>query len=429
MKVLVLGGGGREHAIVSMFAQSIHVDGIYCVPGNGGIAQQAIIADVDANDPIAIAEWAAAHAIDLTVVGPENLLAAGIVDIFQERKLAIFGPNRQAAQLEASKIFTKECCTRWKIPTASYAVFDQPEAAKAYIQEQGVPIVIKPDGLCAGKGTIVASNMNEALGAVTLIMEDRVFGEAGRRILVEEALIGEEVSVLALCDGKTFTVLPSAQDHKRLLDGAQGPNTGGMGAYSPAPLMTDDLRETITRQMIEPTLTGLQREGIVFTGILYAGIMLTEQGPMLLEYNVRFGDPEAQAVLPRLKTDIMDVMQACIQGTLSPCALEWDRRSSVCVVAASAGYPGESEPGKIITGLEDATALPDTIVYHAGTKISGKTIMTAGGRVLNVTALDASIDQAVRKAYQAMEKIHFEGMQYRRDIAWRVVQALPEVAS
>ncbi len=422
MKVLVVGGGGREHALVWKLAQSRRVKKLYCAPGNGGIAQLAELVDLSPEDPLALTKWAAEHRIDLTVVGPEGALAQGIVDEFTQRHLPIVGPTRQAAQLETSKAFAKEFCHRTKIATPRYAIFDQPEAAKAYIKEQGVPIVVKADGLCGGKGAIVATTMNEALGAVSLIMEDQIFGAAGRRIVIEEALTGDEVSILAICDGKTATILPSAQDHKRLLAGDKGPNTGGMGAYSPAPVLTEMMLTAITQHIIQPTLTGLTREGLPYCGILYAGLMLTSRGPMVLEFNARFGDPEAQTILPRLKTDLVTVLEASVNGTLEHLTLEWDPRPCVCVVAASGGYPGEYERGKPISGLEEAAQLPDVVIFHAGTKREGQRYFTWGGRVLNVVALGPTVEQAVKQAYQAMEHITFEGMQYRRDIAWRAVR-------
>ena len=423
MKILVVGGGGREHALVWKLAQSPRVKKLYCAPGNGGIAQLAELVDLSPDQPVELARWSEEHRMDLVVVGPEHALAGGIVDECAARGLPVIGPSRQAAQLESSKAFAKEFCTRHQIPTPRFAVFDQADAAKSYIKEQGVPIVVKADGLCAGKGTIVAATMSEALGAVSLIMEDRLFGDAGRRVVIEQMLTGDEVSVMAIVDGHTAALLPSAQDHKRLLDGDKGPNTGGMGAYSPTPLMTNTLLATIRRDVIAPTVAGLRREGLTYCGVLYAGIMVTEHGPQVLEFNVRFGDPELQAVLPRLQTDVVDVLTAALDGTLANLPLTWDARACVSVVAASKGYPGEYERGKPIAGLDQALDLPDVLVFHAGTKREGSRVFTWGGRVLNIVALDDDLEGALKKAYGAFDTIHFEGMQYRRDIGWRALKA------
>ena len=422
MRVLVIGSGGREHALVWKLSQSPEVDALFCAPGNGGISELAELVDIGAEDLEALAEFAEAKDIDLTVVGPEGPLAKGIVDVFEKRGLRIFGPNKAATRLESSKAFAKNLLKKSHVPTAQFAVFDDPQAARAYVRQLGAPIVIKADGLCGGKGILVANTLSGSLGAIDLFMEDRIFKQAGERIIVEEKLYGEEVSIIVVTDGTTAVPLLSAQDHKRLLDHDKGPNTGGMGAYSPAPLVTDQLSGTILDHIIEPTLKGLAREGILFKGALYAGLMITPEGPKVLEFNVRFGDPELQAILPLMKSDLATLLDDAVEGRLSPDACQWETGSCVCVVLASGGYPGEFQIGKEIRGLEALRAREDLVVFHAGTKREPRRCVSWGGRVLDVVALDHDIEGAVKKVYEAIEGITFEGMVCRRDIGWRALK-------
>ncbi len=426
LKMLVIGAGGREHAIVWKLSQNPRVKRIYCAPGNGGIGQHAQIVNIGVEDIKALATFAEEKEIDLTVVGPEASLVQGIVDEFHKRSLAIFGPSKQAAQLEGSKVFAKQLMRKLGVPTAEFEVFDDPEDAKYYIKQTGVPLVVKADGLCAGKGAIIASTLGEALGAVALIMEDRIFGEAGRRVVIERFLHGEEASILAFSDGEHLLLLDSCQDHKRAFDEDKGPNTGGMGAYSPAPVVNEQMLALIKDQIMQPVVKGMAQRGTPFVGILYAGVMLTEQGPQVLEFNVRFGDPETQAVLPRLKTDLVELIEATINERLDEVHLDWDSRPCVCVALASGGYPGNYEKGKVIAGLEEVEKLPDTFVFHAGTrKLIEATpqprYLTDGGRVLNVAALGDDVKGAIDRAYEAVGKIHFDGVHYRKDIGQRAL--------
>jgi phosphoribosylamine--glycine ligase len=403
-------------------SQSPEVDGLFCAPGNGGIGQLAELVDIGAEDIESLAEFAETKDIDLTVVGPEAPLAKGVVDAFEKRGLRIFGPNKAAARLESSKAFAKNLMKKSHVPTAQFAVFDDPQAARAYVRQLGAPIVIKADGLCGGKGTIVANTLSEALGAIDLLMEDRIFKQAGERIVVEERLVGEEVSIIVITDGTTAVPLLASQDHKRLLDHDKGPNTGGMGAYAPAPIVTDELAKLIMEQVIQPTLKGLANEGVLFKGVLYAGLMMTQEGPKVLEFNVRFGDPELQAILPLLKSDLVPLLDDTVEGRLSPEGCQWEAGSCVCVVLASGGYPGEFAIGKEIRGLDAVQDREGLLVLHAGTKRDGKRFVSWGGRVLNVVARDTDIEQAVKKAYEAIEAIAFDGMLYRKDIAWRALK-------
>ncbi|MFH0917756.1 MAG: phosphoribosylamine--glycine ligase [Candidatus Omnitrophota bacterium] len=422
MRILVIGSGGREHALVWKIAQSKLCDKVFCAPGNGGIAQIVECIDIQADDIAGLLKFARKEKIDLTVVGPEKALALGIVDEFTKAGLKIFGPNKHAAKLEASKVFSKELMERYKVPTAKFKVFDSPDKAKAYIESTGVPCVVKADGLAAGKGVVVAKSVDEAKVAVTRMMQDKVFGDAGKRIIIEECLVGQEASILVITDSKEVLALASAQDHKRIFDYDQGANTGGMGAYSPAPIVNTFVLEEIMDKIIYPTIDGLAREGIDYRGVLYAGIMLTEDGPRALEFNVRFGDPETQAILPRLKSDLVEVMLATSVGQLSKIgALDWDERACVCVVCAAGGYPGNYVQGDEISGLEAAASLADVVVFHAGTKKSGDKILTGGGRVLGVTGLGSTIKEAINKTYAAVGKINFEGMHYRKDIGQKAL--------
>jgi phosphoribosylamine--glycine ligase len=422
MKLLVIGSGGREHALVWKLAQSPRVTKLFCTPGNAGIADLAECVSIAATDIPSLAAFAAGEKIDLTIVGPEAPLCAGIVDIFQTCGLRIFGPNQRAAQLEGSKVFTKQLLLKYNVPTAAAAIFDSADAARAYLHKVGAPIVVKADGLAAGKGVIVASSIDEAERAVTEIMEEKVFGAAGAHIVIEECLRGEELSVMALVDGQSFRTLASAQDHKRALDGDRGPNTGGMGAYSPTPVLDRKLDAQVA-DIFQRTLAGLRAEGIDYRGVLYAGLMITERGPQVLEFNCRFGDPETQVVLPRLESDLVDAMEATIDGSLDRLKLAWKPEAAVCVVMAAGGYPGPYDRGQSIAGLKRAANSDNVCVFHAGTRrtADGRTV-TDGGRVLGVTGLGNTIENAARRAYEAVEQIHFDGAQFRRDIAARATR-------
>jgi len=423
MRVLVIGSGGREHVLVWKLKQSKSCDKIFCAPGNGGIAQIAECIDIKADDIGGLLEFARKEKIDLTVIGPEIVLASGIVDIFCENKLRIFGPNKAAAQLEASKVFSKELMAKYKVPTADFKIFDQPEAANKYIEKIGAPCVVKADGLAAGKGVVVAKTVAEAKQAVDAMMREKIFGEAGNKIIVEECLEGQEASILVITDSKEVLALASAQDHKRIFDNDAGPNTGGMGAYSPASVVTAELFKEILDKIIYRTIDGLAKEGIEFRGVLYAGVILTKDGPKSLEFNVRFGDPETQAILPRLKSDLLEVMLATSEGKLSKIkSLDWDNRACVCVVCAAFGYPGDYTKNKEISGLDQVAKLDDVVVFHAGTKKSGNKILSSGGRVLGVTGIGETIKEAINKTYQAVGKISFEGMHYRKDIGRRAIE-------
>jgi phosphoribosylamine--glycine ligase len=417
MRILVIGSGGREHALVWKIAQSRLVEKIFCAPGNGGIADLAECIDVRTEDIQNLLRFVKKEKIDLTVVGPEAALAAGIVDEFINYKLKVFGPQKKAAALESSKVFAKELMAKYNVPTANFKVFDNADSAERHIESIGAPCVIKADGLAAGKGVVVAKTVDEAKAAIKSMMREKIFGTAGNKVIIEECLEGQEASILVFTDSKNLTPLASSQDHKRVFDGDTGPNTGGMGAYSPAPAVTQQLFAEILGKVIYRTIDGLAKEGIMYRGVLYAGIMLTKEGPKTLEFNVRFGDPETQAILPRLQSDIVEVMLTVCTDKLSRFkALTWDSRACVCVVAASKGYPGEYEKGKEISGLEEAAKMNDVVVFHAGTKkLTGKYI-TNGGRVLGVTGLGNTIKEAIETTYEAVEKISFEGMHYRRDI-------------
>jgi len=428
VRVLVVGSGGREHAITWKIAQSKQVDKIYCAPGNGGMNQLAELVNIGAEDIDALLSFAKENKIDLTIIGPEVPLVKGAVDRFELAGLRIFGPRKELANLEGSKVFAKETMARFGVPTADFKVFDNAQDATAYINEKGAPVVVKADGLCAGKGVIICKTKDEALDAVKLIMDDKKFGAAGDRVIIEDCLAGEEASIIVLSDGKNVLPLASSQDHKAIYDGDKGENTGGMGAYSPAPVVTNELSEEIMKTVINPIVKGLAKEGKFFKGVLYAGLMITREGSRVLEFNVRFGDPETQAIFPRLKNDLIELIQASIDGNLGTTKLEWDPRPCVSVVVASGGYPGKYEKGKVINGLDEAAKLKDVVVFHAGTKsgprstVHGPQIITNGGRVLNVTALGKDIKEAIDKAYEAVGKISFEKMYYRRDIGYRALK-------
>jgi len=427
MKILVIGSGGREHALVWKLAQSKLATKIFCAPGNPGIAQLAECVPIAPTDIAKLADFVQLKCIGLTVVGPEAPLCAGIVDYFQARRLRIFGPSKTGAQLEGSKVFSKKFFLKHGVPTGRAEIFTDANAARACVRSWGAPVVVKADGLAAGKGVIVAKTVAEAEQAIADIMEKKVFGAAGDQLIVEECLVGEEASVMALTDGKCFRILAAAQDHKRIGDGDTGPNTGGMGAYSPTPVI-DKIPTEQLRNIFERTLAGLQADGIDYRGVLYAGIMLTkDRGPMLLEYNCRFGDPETQVVLPRMDFDLAEACRAVADGALGEMTLNWKPEAAVCVVLASGGYPGDYAKGKLITGLDEAAKLPGVTVFHAGTKAGPNGgVVTDGGRVLGVTALGDGIAGAVSRAYEAVARIRFDGMQYRRDIAARALRAKQE---
>jgi phosphoribosylamine--glycine ligase len=417
MKVLVVGGGGREHALAWKLGKSPEVDAIYCAPGNAGIAAIAQCVDIGATDVERLVSFAKEMRIDLTVVGPEEPLCRGIVDRFEKEGLRIFGPRKAAAELEGSKIFSKRIMTQYLIPTATARTFQELDRARAYLAEADYPLVIKADGLAAGKGVFVCASRGEAEAALQACLVEGRFGEAGNRILVEEFLQGDEASVLALTDGKTIAVLPSARDYKRAYDGDKGPNTGGMGAYSPADALTPPVMDQVVGQILVPIVHAMNREGRTYRGMLYAGLMVTKGGPKVLEFNVRFGDPEAQPVLLRLRTDLATLLLAVLDGTLDKVSLEYDPRPACCVVVASERYPASSRLGLPIRGLDAIACSDDLQVFHAGTARRGDEIVTTGGRVLGVTALGEDLAQARARCYEAVSKLHFEGMHFRTDIA------------
>jgi phosphoribosylamine--glycine ligase len=416
MKVLVVGGGGREHALVWKIAQSPRVTKIYCAPGNAGISEQATLVPIKASDLNGLLEFALKEEIDLTVVGPEEPLTKGIVDLFGSKGLSIFGANQRAAKIEGSKAFAKEMMKKYCIPTASYEIFEDHKEAMAYIRRHGAPIVVKADGLAAGKGVIVCKTVEEAIQSVERIMLEKIFEEAGNRVVIEEYLVGEEASYIAFTDGKVILPMASSQDHKPIFDEDEGPNTGGMGAYSPAPVVTDQVHERILERILRPIIQGMGEEGRPYKGVLYAGLMIHDGHPEVLEFNARFGDPETQPVLMRMKGDIVPILEACIKGNLSQYQIEWDSRASVCVVMASKGYPGDYEKGKTIHGLKEVSQMKDVFVFHAGTAIKDGQMVTNGGRVLGVTGLGEDIPRAIEKTYQAVKKISWDGVHYRTDI-------------
>jgi phosphoribosylamine---glycine ligase len=422
MKILVVGGGGREHALVWKLRQSPRVERLYCAPGNAGIDELAEPVDIDVADLAAIVRFAREQAIDLTVAGPELPLTLGLIDELQQHGLRGFGPTRAAAQLEGSKAFTKELLRRYKVPTGFFSSFTDADDAVRYVHEVGAPIVVKADGLAAGKGVLICQTVTEAEEAIDKIMRWRVFGEAGARVVIEEYLSGEELSFMALSDGETVLPLASSQDHKRALDGDTGPNTGGMGAYSPAPVCTPALHERIMQEIMIPVVRGLAERKIVYTGVLYAGLMITADGPKVMEFNVRFGDPECQPLLMRFSGDLADLMDATVRGELAGRTLSWDARAAACVVLAAEGYPGNYERGKVIRGLDALRDWRDGMVFHAGTARRDGEVITNGGRVLGVTALGADVAAAVEEAYRAVARIEWDGMHYRRDIGRRALE-------
>lgn len=421
MKVLVVGSGGREHALVWKLRQSPKVEKIYCAPGNAGISSMAECVAIGANQVEQLADFAQAHAIDLTIVGPEEALTLGIVDIFSNKGLRAFGPTRLAAALEGSKAFMKDLLHKYQIPSGFYQVFTDRELAVRYIEQKGAPLVIKADGLAAGKGVIVAATEAEAIAAVDLILTDRTFGEAGSQVIVEEFLPGEEASFLAFTDGETVLPLPTSQDHKAVFDGDKGPNTGGMGAYSPAPVVTEEIHRQVMDTIMLPTVKAMEAEGRPYKGILYAGLMINQGVAKVLEFNCRFGDPEAQPLLMRMETDLVEVVEAIIEGRLGQVDLEIDPRPTVCVVMASGGYPGHYDKGKVINGL-DSDFHSDVMVFHAGTTFRNSDVVTAGGRVLGITAKGRDLAEAIGLAYDAVSKISWDGAYYRKDIGQKALK-------
>jgi phosphoribosylamine---glycine ligase len=424
MRVLVVGGGGREHALVWKLRQSPRVEAVFCAPGNPGIAADAECVPIAPDDLRGLLRFAREQAIDLTVVGPELPLTLGLVDRFAEAGLRAFGPSAAAARLEGSKAFTKELLRQLHVPTAFFGVFTDPDDATRYVEEVGPPVVVKADGLASGKGVFICPTTAEALEAIDEVMRRRLFGDAGTRVVVEEFLEGEEVSFMALSDGTTVVPLATSQDHKRAYDGDRGPNTGGMGAYSPAPLVTPPLEAAIMRDVMEPVVRGLARQGVPYTGILYAGLMIADGRAKVLEFNVRFGDPEAQVILSRLRSDLADLLERACTGRLAGVTVAWDPRPAVCVVLAAEGYPGAVEKGRPISGLETLRGWHDGMVFHAGTRLAADGpghVVTDGGRVLGVTALGDTIGRAASEAYAAVARIQWPGMHYRRDIAHRAL--------
>jgi phosphoribosylamine--glycine ligase len=422
MRVLVVGSGGREHGLVWKLRQSPRVTHVFAAPGNAGIAELAECVDIGASEVRLLAEFAAKKAVDLTVVGPELPLTLGIVDEFEGRNLRIFGATRQAAILEGSKVFAKRLMKKYKIPTGFFQTFYRAEDAKRYIQDVGAPIVVKADGLAAGKGAIVCPTVQEAVDTVKRIMEDRVFGDAGARVVIEEFLTGEEASFLAFTDGETVLPMASTQDHKAAFDDDKGPNTGGMGAYSPAPVVTEALHQKIMTQIMIPTVKAMAAEGRPYRGVLYAGLMIKDGDPKVLEYNVRFGDPEAQPLFMRMESDLLPVLEAVMEQRLRDIEIRWRPEPAVCVVMTAGGYPGAHDTDKPITGLAAAARLKDVMVFHAGTARVNDTVVTRGGRVLGVTALGLDIRDAVSRAYRAVDKIHWDGVHYRTDIGRKAVE-------
>lgn len=424
MKILVIGSGGREHALVWKIAQSPLVTKVYCAPGNPGIGTIAENLEIKVDELDKLLEFALANQIALTVVGPEQPLSLGIVDLFEANGLKVFGPNKNAAIIEASKAFSKELMEKYSVPTAAYGVFTDINLAADFIEATGAPIVVKADGLAAGKGVIIAESKQEALEAVKDMLSGNSFGTAGARVVIEEFLTGEEASFLAITDGKNIIPLASAQDHKAIFDGDKGPNTGGMGAYSPAPVVTSDIHDKAMIEVLRRTVDGMAAEGRPYKGVLYAGLMIKDGELKTLEFNARFGDPECQPLLVRMKSDIVPILMAVADGDLSKTSIEWHDKAAVCVVMAAKGYPGDYRKGDVIKGIDEASKIDDLYVFHAGTAASSSGCVTSGGRVLGVTALGATVQSAILQAYQGVSKINWAGVQYRTDIGKKAINRL-----
>ncbi len=419
MKILVVGGGGREHAIIHKLSKSKRADEIYCAPGNAGISELAHCVNIAATDIAALVKFASDNKIDFTIVGMDDPLVAGIVDEFEKNGLKIFGPRKNAAIIEGSKAFSKEFMKKYNIPTAKYETFDNYDNALEYIKNHKLPIVIKADGLALGKGVLICNTMQEAVEGLNLIMIEKKFGASGNKVVIEEYLTGPEVSVLSFCDGKTIVPMVSAQDHKRALDNDKGLNTGGMGTISPSPFYTEEIALECMEKIFKPTVDGLNKEGRTFKGIIFFGLMLTDQGPKVIEYNARFGDPETQVVLPRLKNDLLEIFEACVDQSLDKISVQWEDDSAVCVIAASGGYPESYKKGFEITGLDKCAKTENIYVYHAGTAFKDSKIVTNGGRVLGVTGKGKNLEEAAKTAYDGIALLNFENMHYRKDIGKR----------
>jgi phosphoribosylamine--glycine ligase len=428
MRILLVGSGGREHALAWKIAKSPKCEKLYAAPGSDGMSDIAERVNIKADDIGALLDFAKTNRIDLTVVGPEAPLASGITDLFQEAGLKIFGPTKELAQLEGSKVFSKELMKKLGIPTADFRVFDKYEDALEHLKSRAAPVVIKADGLAAGKGVMVCKTITDAKAALKTIMADRAFGPSGDKVIIEDCLFGEEASIIVVSDGKNVAALASSQDHKRVFNGDKGPNTGGMGAYSPAPIVTNDLLKKIMDTVIRPVISYLANEGKPYKGALYAGIMVTDKGPYVLEFNVRFGDPETQAIMPRLKSDLVELIEKAVDGNLGGYNLEWDPRPCVSVVMVSGGYPGDFTKGMEIKGLDQAAGMKEIVIFHAGTRLGkratdGKSLfITTGGRVLNITALGNNYESAIDRCYEAVRTIHFDRMHYRTDIAFKAAR-------
>lgn len=422
MKILVIGSGGREHTLVWKISQSPKVSKIFCAPGNAGISHLAQCVDIGEDNIVGLANFAQEMKIDLTIVGPELPLSRGMVDEFDKLGLKIFGPNQKATQIESSKVFSKYLMKKYNIPSASYAVFQDIKQAFDYVKQQAFPLVIKADGLAAGKGVFIVKGIKQAKEALDSLMKKKIFGDAGEYVVIEEFLEGEEISILAFSDGKTVLPMVPSQDHKKIFNKDKGPNTGGMGAYSPVPFYNDLSRKIVLQKILKPTIEGLKNEGREYKGVLYAGLILTKEGPKVLEFNARFGDPETQVVLPRLETDLIEIFNAVIEGNLHKINLKWKDNAVVCVVIASGGYPGRYQKGKIINGLESLEEMKNIIAFHASTKFQDGKVVTSGGRVLGITAWADTIFKAKEKAYEGVEKIYFEEMYYRKDIALKGIK-------
>ena len=426
LKVLVIGSGGREHALAWKLAQSPRVEKIFCAPGNAGIAEIAECVPLQTGDFAVLEKFVRDNEIDLTVVGPEATLAQGITDFFNSKNLKIFGPTKSAARLESSKVFAKNFMGKYSIPTASFNTFSSYESALAFVEALSAEkkLVVKADGLAAGKGVLICDNKNAAKAAIAQVMKDKVFGSAGKELVIEEFLEGEEASLQIFLDSTNYALMAAAQDHKRINDNDKGPNTGGMGAYAPAPVADAETIKLVEKQIIKPLISGLKKEGIEYKGVLYIGLMISNGKPYVIEFNCRFGDPETQVVLPLLKTDLVDIIESTINGELDNLAVEWYNSTTVCVVLASGGYPGDYKKDIEILGLEEAKKLSDTVIFHAGTALKSGKVVSSGGRVLGVTGLGRNIKDAVKKAYEGASKIHFEGMHFRKDIAQRALKRL-----